>query len=265
MIPNPAPKGTIFDTHAHYDDRRFGEILDDLLKTLPEYGVCAIINCATDFNSAEKLIKLSDRYTYLYTAVGYHPLDIPKTGDLDIERLKSYTANPKVVAIGEIGLDYHYSADNKPRQIEWFEQQVALACELGLPVIVHDREAHQDTYEILKKYRPKGVLHCFSGSVEFAKQILNLGMYIGLGGTVTFKNAKKPLEVAQYIPLGRLLLETDAPYMAPEPFRGKTCHSAHIAFTARKIAEAKGVDYVEILEKAKQNAFQLFGIKCVQG
>lgn len=259
-IPNPAPKGTIFDTHAHYDDRRFDIERDDLLKTLPDYGVCAVINCATDFDSAEKLIKLSDKYDYLYTSVGYHPLDIPKTGGLDIEKLKNYTANSKVVAIGEIGLDYYYSADNKPRQIEWFKQQVELAKELDLPIIVHNREAHQDTYEILKKYRPKGVLHCFSGSAEFARQIINLGMYIGLGGTVTFKNAKKPVQVAEFVPLDKLLLETDAPYMAPVPFRGKTCHSAHIVFTAQKIAQIKGLDLLEVLKQTKQNACDLFGI-----
>ena len=166
----------------------------------------------------------------------------------------------KVVAVGEIGLDYHYDFSPRERQIEVFEKQIILANELGLPIIVHDRESHEDTMNLLKKHRPKGVVHCFSGSVEMAKEVVKLGMYIGLGGAVTFKNARKPIEVAEYLPIDYLLLETDAPYMTPVPFRGQRCDSAHIAYTAEKIAEVKGMDTQELIDKCNENAKRLFGI-----
>ena len=166
----------------------------------------------------------------------------------------------KCVAIGEIGLDYYWRQDNKELQKKVFEEQILLAKELALPIIVHDREAHEDTLDILKKHKPKGVLHCFSGSVETAKEILKLGMYIGLGGAVTFKNAKKPVEVAEMLPLDRLLLETDCPYMAPVPMRGKRNYSAYIEYVAEKIAEIKGIDPQTVTDQATENTKALFGI-----
>ena len=170
-------------------------------------------------------------------------------------------SHDKVVAVGEIGLDYFYDFSPRERQIEVFRYQIELANKLGLPVIIHDREAHEDTLNILKELRPKGVVHCFSGSAEMAKETIRLGLYIGLGGAVTFKNARKPLEVAEYVPLDRLLLETDAPYMTPVPFRGKRCDSAHIAYTAEKIAEVKDMDVQELIDICNENAKKLFNIK----
>ena len=168
--------------------------------------------------------------------------------------------NNKVVAVGEVGLDYHYDFSPRERQLEIFERQLILANKLDLPVIVHDREAHEDTMRLLIKHKPRGVVHCFSGSAEMAREIVKLGMYIGIGGAVTFKNAKKPVEVVEYLPLDRLLLETDAPYMTPVPFRGQRCDSAHIAYTAEKIAEIKGIDVQKLIDICNENAKRLFGI-----
>ena len=166
----------------------------------------------------------------------------------------------KVIAVGEIGLDYHYDFSPREKQKEVFERQLILANELNLPVIVHDREAHEDTLMLLKKYKPKGVVHCFSGSTEGAREILSLGMYIGLGGAVTFKNARKPLEVAAFVPEDRLLLETDCPYMAPVPFRGKRCDSSMIPFSAERIAEVRKTDVQTLIDRCCKNAQTLFGI-----
>ena len=177
-----------------------------------------------------------------------------------IEALRRMAQDKKCVAIGEIGLDYYWRQDNKDLQKKVFEEQILLAQELSLPIIVHDREAHEDTLNILKKYKPKGVLHCFSGSAETAKEILKLGMYIGLGGAVTFKNARKPVEVAEMLPLDRLLLETDCPYMAPVPMRGKRNNSAYIQYVAEKIGKIKGIDPQEITDNATENVKKLFGI-----
>ena len=196
--------------------------------------------------------------------MGYHGLN---TGDLTddyLDILKGLIKNEKVVAIGEIGLDYHYEKETRDIQIVIFREQIELANEYNLPVIVHDREAHEDTLNILKELKPKGVVHCFSGSVEMAKEIVKIGMYIGLGGAVTFKNAVKPVEVAKFVPADRLLVETDCPYMTPVPFRGKRNDSSLIPYTAGKIAEIRGVTAQEILDLTAENARELFCIsnKC---
>ena len=193
-------------------------------------------------------------------AVGVHAHEAEEATEEDLQKIAELYSNEKVVAVGEIGLDYHYDFSPRERQIEVFERQIQLAKELDLPIIVHDREAHEDTMKLLKKYKPKGVVHCFSGSAESAKEIVKLGMYIGIGGAVTFKNAKKPVEVVEYLPLDRLLLETDAPYMTPVPFRGTRCDSAHIAYTAEKIAQIKGVDVQELIDICNANAKRLFEI-----
>ncbi len=179
----------------------------------------------------------------------------------ELERIKELYSHKKCVAVGEIGLEYHYDFVPKDLQLDIFEKQLALANELDLPVIVHDREAHEDTMRLLKKYKPKGVVHCFSGSVETAKETLKLGMYIGLGGAVTFKNAKKPLEVAEYVPEDRLLLETDCPYMSPVPFRGRRNSSELIAYSAEKIAEVRHADAQQLINSAAENARRLFEIE----
>lgn len=204
---------------------------------------------------------MAAEYPYIYAAVGVHPETAHTFDAATIPTLRELAAAPKVVAIGEIGLDYHWE-DNAPRavQIACFERQLALANELSLPVIVHDRDAHEDTLRLLQKHHPRGVLHCFSGHVEMMREAVALGMYIGLGGAVTFKNAKKPVAVAAAVPADRLLLETDAPYMAPVPCRGQRCDSRLIAHTAAVIAEVRGVAVEELLEVTTQNAKRLFGI-----
>lgn len=253
----------IFDSHAHYDDSAFDEDRDKLLQSLPGLGVCGVVNVGTNLYTSVKAVEIAKKYSYIYAAVGIHPEEISNFRESDVLELESLTKNDKVVAIGEIGLDYHYSKENKNLQIEVFEEQVKLAQRLELPIIVHDREAHQDTMEILKKYRPRGVVHCFSGSSEMASEVLRLGMYIGIGGVVTFKNAQKLVNVVDNIGVDNVLLETDAPYLAPVPFRGKRCDSSYIKFVAEKISEIKGIDYGKVLEVTKVNALKLFGLQGV--
>lgn len=258
-----APEGSIFDTHAHYDDERFDDCRDDLLNTLSHNGVGYIINNSTNLEtSAENCLKMSDKYDFCYTAVGIHPeLVETKNATVDELRLRELVKNPKVVAIGEIGLDYYWSSERKEQQKMVFRRQCELANELNLPVIVHDREAHGDTLDIVREVRPKGSLHCFSGSREMALDLVKLGMYIGVGGVVTFNNARKLVETVEAIPLERILLETDAPYLSPVPCRGKTCHSAYIYYTAMKVAEIKNISVNEVLKITSENAKRLFAVE----
>ena len=250
---------SIFDTHAHYDDAAFDGDRDALLTALPNQGVCGIVNAASDLHSCRTGLALAECYPYIFAAVGIHPEMAAHVPDDAIAQLRALYAHEKAVAIGEIGLDYHYE-DACPRDIQQrvFAQQVELAVELDAPVIVHDREAHEDTLAILRRYRPAGVLHCFSGSVEMMREVVSLGMYIGLGGAVTFKNARKPVEVAAAVPLERLVLETDAPYMAPVPCRGKRCDSTLIAHTAARIAEIRRMDTDTLLKATAENARRLY-------
>lgn len=256
----------IFDSHAHYDDEQFDGDRDELLQSLPSKGVCAVINCASDLKSSATSAELSEKYPFFWCACGVHPHEAEKelkTADInEIEkRIVNFTEKKKCVAIGEIGLDYHYDFSPRELQKEIFELQLKLSKELDLPVIVHDREAHEDTMTLLKKYRPKGVVHCFSGSVEMAREVLKLGMYIGLGGAVTFKNAKKPVAVAAATDIDRILLETDCPYMAPVPFRGTRCSSDMIAYSAQTIASVKNTDVQTLVDAATENTKRLFGIE----
>lgn len=256
----------IFDSHAHYDDEQFDGDRDELLQSLPSKGVCAVINCASDLKSSATSAELSEKYPFFWCACGVHPHEAEKelkTTDInEIEkRIVNFAEKKKCVAIGEIGLDYHYDFSPRELQKEIFELQLKLSKELDLPVIVHDREAHEDTMTLLKKYRPKGVVHCFSGSVEMAREVLKLGMYIGLGGAVTFKNAKKPVAVAAATDIDRILLETDCPYMAPVPFRGTRCSSDMIAYSAQTIASVKNMDVQTLVDAATENTKRLFGIE----
>ena len=250
----------IFDSHAHYTDKAFNDDRTDMLGSLKESGICGVINCGADLESSQGSLALSREYDYVYFACGVHPEEVDGLPEDYIDILRNMAQDKKCVAIGEIGLDYYWRQDNKDLQKKIFEEQILLAKELDLPIIVHDREAHEDTLIILKKHKPKGVLHCFSGSVETAKEVLKLGMYIGLGGAVTFKNAKKPVDVAAMLPLDRLLLETDCPYMAPVPMRGKRNNSAYIQYVAEKIGEIKGVDPQDVTDNATENTKKLFGI-----
>ena len=251
-------KPLIFDTHAHYDDKVFSANLDDLIFSLKQSGVGGIITCGINKETSFKAIELAERYDIVYAAVGIHPENV-EDGD-KISDIKLLLNHEKCVAVGEIGLDYYWNKENKPKQEEFFKAQLQLAKEYDLPVLVHDREAHGDTLEILKQYKPKGVVHAFSGSVEMSEEILNLGMYLGIGGVLTFKNAKALPSVAKNAPLDRILLETDAPYLAPEPFRGKTNHSAFIKYTAEKLAEIKQIPLNEVLTATFKNAQNLFKI-----
>ncbi|MBQ9414185.1 MAG: TatD family hydrolase [Clostridia bacterium] len=250
----------IFDSHAHYHDNRFDSDRDAVLRAMPENGVGYILNCGTELASSRLSISLAEQYPLIYAAVGFHPEDLEGVTEQDAEACFALLSHEKAVAVGEIGLDYYWDASPRDVQKAWFIRQIRLAKSLDMPVVVHDRDAHEDTLTILKEERPKGVLHAFSGSVEMAKEILKLGMYIGLGGVVTFKNARKTVEVAEMIPLDRLLLETDAPYMSPVPYRGQRNDSAKIAFVAEKIAEIRSMSADEVIEVTTGNAKRLFGI-----
>lgn len=251
----------IFDSHAHYDSEQFADDRKELLNALPQQGVCGIINCGTDIASSLATLELSDEFSFVYAACGIHPHEAQECKQGYLSVLKKLCMEEKCVAVGEIGLDYHYDFSPRDIQMQVFEQQLVLAKELDLPVIVHDREAHEDTMTLLKRYKPRGVVHCFSGSAEMAKEIVKLGMYIGLGGAVTFKNARKPIEVASVVPDDRLLIETDCPYMTPVPHRGKRCDSSYIPFTAEKLAEARGTTAEYILDLTRKNANTLFGLE----
>lgn len=252
----------IFDSHAHYDDKAFGQDRSDVLLSLPKNGVAGVINCGCDLKSSQASLRLAEKFKHVYAACGVHPHDCARYGGISAlcEEFTPLWAHEKCVSVGEIGLDYHYDFSPRELQRSFFEEQVSLALELDLPVIVHDREAHEDTMAVLRKYRPKGVMHCFSGGVELAREVAALGMYIGLGGAVTFSGARKPLAVAAFVPDDRLLVETDCPYMSPVPFRGKRNDSTLITYTAEKIAEVRGVTAQEVLDMTAGNAKELFGI-----
>lgn len=251
----------IFDTHAHYDDECFDEDRFELLDEMLASNVSGIINCGCTVESSKTSIAFAEKYPQIYAAVGIHPQNAAEESADALEKIEQLAKHERVVAIGEIGLDYHYDYTPKDMQIEYFEKQILLAKKLDLPLIVHDREAHQDCVEMLLKHKPRGVMHCFSGSVETAKQLTDIGFYIGLGGSVTFKNAKKPAEVAASIDLDRLLLETDCPYMTPVPFRGRRNNSSLIIHTAEKIAELRGITAQEVIDRARENTYRLFNIK----
>lgn len=249
----------IFDTHAHYDDRKFDDDRTALLEALPEKGVCNVVNQATDLRTARISIDFAEKYNYIYAAVGIHPENLDGLPDNYISVLRELSKHKKVVAIGEIGLDYYYDIP-KDIQLRVFEEQLILANELSMPVCIHDREAHGDTLSLLQKRKPKGVVHCFSGSREMARDIIKLGMYIGVGGVITFKNARKAIEVVEEIPLERIVLETDAPYLAPVPFRGKRNDSSMIVYSAQKIAEIKNISTEMLLKAACENAKKLYNL-----
>lgn len=252
----------IFDTHAHYDDTAFDSDRDTLLSdTLPNAGVCCVISAGTTVNSSLKNAALAKKYGYVYFAAGVHPEDAGTAADGDIARIAEIiNTNEKAVAIGEIGLDYHCDVDRE-LQKSLFEQQLVLSRELNLPVVIHDRDAHADTLDIIRKFRPRGTLHCFSGSAESARELVALGFYIGFTGSVTFKNNKKAAKVIEAVPTERILVETDCPYMAPEPFRGHRSDSSMIERTLLFIAQVKGVQPEELAHITARNARLLFNIK----
>lgn len=250
----------IFETHAHYLKEDFGEDLIPLLERMPSLGVEKIVAVGYDLRSSAEEIELAHRFPYVFAAAGVHPENCYELPEDWLAQLEAMLADEKVCALGEIGLDYHYDNTDKVVQAEVFERQLELAHKLDMPVIIHSRDACKDTMNILKKHRPRGVLHCFSGSAETAAEVVKLGMYIGFTGVLTFKNAKKAVAACEAVPLDRLLLETDCPYMAPVPHRGERCDSSMIQFTAAKMAEIKGVSAEEMIDIARQNAERLFGV-----
>lgn len=260
----------IFDTHAHYTSRQFNADRPELLGVLPWLGVEAIIDCGTDYDSTVQSIALAEKYPWLYTAAGIHPESIIEEdastnarfgGDWKAEMaaIRPLYDHPKVVAVGEVGLDYHWPVP-KEAQLALFEEHLKLALELDMPIIVHDREAHADTYALLAKYRPKGVVHCYSGSAEDAVRLVEQGMYIGFTGACTFKGAKRAIKAIQAIPADRLLLETDCPYMAPEPVRGRRNDSRNIAHVAAYIGTIWQMDAQAVLDLTAENARRCFNI-----
>ena len=252
----------IFDTHAHMDDRAFDQDRDTLLSRLPEEGIALLMNPGCSLASSQAAVRLSNQYSYIYAAVGSHPDAADEVNDGVLEQYRSLCRNnPKVKAMGEIGLDYHY--EDIPRDIQQraFRAQMDLARELGLPVIVHEREAHEDGMKIAAEFPTvTGVFHCYSGSLEMAKWLIERGWYIGFGGVLTFKNARKALEVAGNIPLERIVLETDCPYMAPEPFRGRRNDPGKLYRVAEKLAQLRGMTMEEVQAITLENGKALYRI-----
>lgn len=248
----------IIDSHAHYDDSSFDTDREDVLRELFSGEICKIVNIGCSVKSSYSSVKLAEEYAGIYAAGGLHP---DAADEIDrIDEIGRLCGNKKVVAVGEIGLDYHYEEHSRDIQKKAFEEQLKLAAELDMPVVIHSRDAWEDTMELLRKYRPKGVMHCFSGSAETAREIVEMGMYVGFTGVVTFKNAKKALKALEAVPLDRLLVETDCPYMAPEPNRGKRNYSGYLPYTVEAMAAVKGVSPDEMAEITAENAERLFDI-----
>lgn len=253
----------IFDTHAHYDSSAFNADREAVLSALPEAGVALVVDPGCDLPSSRAALALAEQFPHVYAAVGIHPEDCAGYTDADLETLRQLCRHEKAVAIGEIGLDYYW-AENPPREFQQqvFRSQLELALELDMPVIIHDREAHGDCLEIVKEYPGlRGVFHCFSGSPEMAAELLKRGWYLGFDGPITYKNAKRAPEVAAVTPLDRILVETDAPYMTPVPFRGKRNDSRYLPYVIEKLAEWKGVTPQEMTDITFANGKRLFGIE----
>ncbi|QIB27787.1 TatD family hydrolase [Caloranaerobacter azorensis] len=253
----------LIDSHAHLDDKRFDKDRDKIIKNLKDNDVSIVINPGADLASSIKAVALAEEYENIYAAVGIHPHDAKTMDEDTIEVLKSLLKKDKVIAVGEIGLDYHYDFSPRDVQKKWFREQIKLAKEFNLPIIVHDREAHKDVYDILREEQDgtlRGVLHCFSGSVEMAKEYIKMGFYISFAGPITFKNAKTSKEVAKAIDINRILIETDSPYLTPHPHRGKRNEPLYVRYVAAMIAELKGMTIEEVARITAENTKKLFNI-----
>ena len=250
-----------FDSHAHYDDERFDLDRDNLLKKINQ-SVDYVINCGADLKSSMESINLANKFDFISAAVGVHPENVKGIEQKDLDELEFLAKkNKKVKAIGEIGLDFHQKDFSRDEQIYFFKKQLEIANKLNLPVIIHSRDANQDTFEIIKSCaKTKGVIHCYSGDAKMALDYINLGFFIGIGGIITFKNAKKMLDVVKNISIENILLETDCPYLSPEPNRGKRNDSSNLIYVAQKIAEIKNISLNEVAEKTKLNAKKLFNM-----
>lgn len=250
----------LFDSHTHLDDRKFNDDRYEVIEKIKASGVSALVNIGCDIPTSEHSIELAEKYDFIYATVGFHPCD---TGDLTerhIEKIKQLAMHKKVVAIGEIGLDYYW--DSVPRDVQryWFERQMKLAEELDMPVTIHNRDAHEDTFNICKNSNAKGIVHCFSGSKEMAVEFVKLGYYVSFAGPLTYKNNVKSVEAAKVVPMDRLLIETDAPYLAPDGFRGKRNDSSLVRYTCEKLAEIKGVSFEEMAQQTFDNAKKVYKI-----
>lgn len=253
----------LIDSHAHLDDERFDGDRDILIKSLKSNKIELVINIGADFQSSINSIELAKQYDNIYASIGVHPHSASEVTEETLDKFREMAKEEKVVAIGEIGLDYYY--DNSPRDLQrkWFREQLKLAKELDLPVIIHSRDATQETFDIIKEAQDgslRGVLHCFSGSVEVAMEYIKLGFYISIGGPVTFKNARVVKEVAEAVPLDKLLIETDCPYLTPEPYRGKRNEPMFVKYVAQKIAEIKDINFEELAKATNKNTKELFRI-----
>jgi TatD DNase family protein len=254
----------LFDTHAHLNAEQFDEDLSEVIERAQEEGVEKIVVVGFDRPTITKAMELVEQYDFMYASVGWHPVDAIDMTDEDLAWIEQLSSHPKVVALGEMGLDYHWDKSPKEIQKEVFRKQIQLAKKVKLPIVIHNREATADIVEILKEEGASevgGIMHCFSGSAEVANECLQMNFYISLGGPVTFKNAKKPKEVAEAVPLEKLLIETDCPYLAPHPYRGKRNEPSYVKLVAEQIAELKGITFEEVAKATTTNAQKLFGIK----
>ena len=251
----------LFDTHAHLDDKKYDQDREEMLKRAQAKGIQHIVNVGYDLASSQRSIRLAEQFAFIYAAVGIHPHDAGETTEESFSKLRKLAEHPKVVAVGEMGLDYFRDLSPRDIQQQVFRRQLGLARAIGKPVIIHDREAHGDIMTILKEEQAGqigGILHCFSGSWEMAEQCLEMGFYLSIAGPVTFSNARKLVEIAAKVPLNRLLIETDAPYLTPEPYRGKRNESAHVALVAEKIASVRKITLEELAEATTSNGLRVF-------
>ncbi len=251
----------IFDTHAHYDDEQFDIDREQLLLSMKDNGIGNIVNVGANLEGSQRSLDLAAEYDFMYAAVGVHPSDCAELDDEGIEKLSSMSSFPKCVAIGEIGLDYYWPEPDHELQKKWFVRQIALAREVGLPIIVHSRDAAADTLEILKSENAGelgGVVHCFSYSKEVALECVQMGFYIGVGGVLTFKNGRKMKEVVEEIPMDRIILETDSPYLSPEPYRGKRNSSLNLPYVVSAMAQIKGISEAEVISITEENARRMY-------
>lgn len=254
----------IFDTHAHYDDEQFDSDRDQLLASLKSHGIEAVTNVGASLKTSQNVIDLTMRYPFVYGAIGVHPSDILELDESGMAWLKKNSAGPGIVAIGEIGLDYHWDEPDRNSQKYWFDRQLSLAREVKLPVIIHSRDAAKDTLELMKAAAAGeigGVIHCFSYSAEMAREFLTMGFYLGIGGVVTFKNARKLKEVVEYMPMEQMVLETDCPYLAPVPNRGKRNSSLNLPYVVDEVARLKGLTPGEVIDITAGNARALYRLK----
>lgn len=250
-----------FDTHAHYDSGAFNADREEILAALPEAGVALIVNPGCEVRSSETAIALAERFPHVWAAVGIHPEDMADMSDGDLDKIEQLSKHPRCVAVGEIGLDYYWDASRKEEQKALFIEQLRLALRRDLPVIVHDREAHGDCLDIVRQFPGlRGVFHCYSGSVEMAQELLKRGWYLGFDGPITYKNARKALEVLEICPLERILIETDSPYLSPVPMRGRRNDSRNLVYVTEKIAEIKGITPEEASAITMENGKELFNI-----